>query len=100
MATKPRPPTWINSIIINNYIKDSGKNILTNVIKQNAQGEIQIDMAPINGYFDYLEIVDTNTSQPILFTQVNKDGTSATERGKTPHLYASTQEYLPLCTFC
>lgn len=49
---------------------------LTEVLKQNTDGLIIVNMAPFNGYFDYLEIVDTNSSEPILFTQVDEFGIS------------------------
>ena len=68
-------PQRINKIDISNYIvtgRESGNTAISqrDVLKQGEQGLIIIDMAPYNGYFDYLEITDITGGERILFTQV------------------------------
>jgi len=64
-------PQRINSIEIKNYYKDKGDYVLNNILQQDKEGLIIIDMAPSNGYFDYLEIVDSVSGEEILFTQLD-----------------------------
>lgn len=73
-------PQRINTIEIKNYINEAGDYILSEVLKQDRPGLIIIDMAPSNGYFDYLEIVDVSGSEEISFTQLDKkDGNTLPE---------------------
>ena len=75
IATFTIIPQRINKIDISNYIvtgRESGNTAISqrDVLKQGEQGLIIIDMAPYNGYFDYLEITDITGGERILFTQV------------------------------
>jgi len=69
-------PQRINSIGISNYIRNGGTIDKIDVLKQGQDGLIIIDMAPYNGYFDYLEITDITGGEAIDFYQLlDKDGT-------------------------
>ena len=68
-------PQRINYIEIKNYIIDGSNYYLNNILRQDKPGLITLDIAPINGYFDYLEIVDVSGGEEIFFTQLTaKDG--------------------------
>ena len=67
-------PQRINSIEIKNYIYDDydmGLISRSDVLRPIGQGLIIIDIAPINGYFDYLEISDVTGSEEIIFAQID-----------------------------
>lgn len=69
----------INKIEIKNYVKKDGVWELDNVLKPASKtatngGKLIIDMAPDNGYYDYLEIRDITGNEEIKFIQVDSDG--------------------------
>ena len=67
-------PQRINTIEIKNYIYNDYENRVisrSDVLRPVGQGLIIIDIAPINGYFDYLEISDITGSEEIIFAQID-----------------------------
>ncbi len=70
-------PERIANIIIENYlytdnIVDGHKDIEKSpVLRQNERGLIVIDMDPLNGYYDYLEIDDLSGGNLIAFRQLD-----------------------------
>lgn len=72
-------PQRINKIEINNYIyvnrgadEDTPIEIEKNdVLRPDGQGILLIELAPENGYYDYLEISDITGEEEIVFTQVD-----------------------------
>ena len=67
-------PQRINKIDVKNYVY-IGKNIeRSDYLRPNADGLIIIDIAPINGYYDYLEISDITGREEIVFAQLDGVG--------------------------
>ena len=79
------------------WIKITTKE-LTNVVEPGKDDRIHISIAPINGYFDYLEIIDVTGSEEIGFSQRNKDGkllndmTESADSGKGIKLFKVDSE--------
>lgn len=73
-------PQSIDKIEIKSYIGakvGSGYELnyeLSEVLKPNDVGVLAIDISPINGYFDYLEIDDITGDEEIKFIQLEKMG--------------------------
>ncbi len=73
-------PQRINSIEIKNYIRENNSWIESDIIKSGTEtdpdvyGLMVINIAPVNGYYDYLEISDITGQELIVFAQVDKDG--------------------------
>ena len=64
-------PQRINKIDVTNYVYENSTIVQNNTLKQEGSGLMIIDMAPYNGYFDYLEIIDlSNEEHLISFQQV------------------------------
>lgn len=67
-------PQRINKIEVNNYVYTSREDqeiSKSNVLRPDGQGIILIEIAPENGYYDYLEISDITGEEEIVFTQVD-----------------------------
>lgn len=67
-------PQRINKIEIKNYVytTEDGANIAqTDVLRPVGEGLIIIDIAPSNGYYDYLEISDITGREEIIFAQID-----------------------------
>lgn len=67
-------PQRINYIEIKNYYHEDGNYVVSDLLRPDDEGLIVIDLAPENGYFDYLEITDATGSEEILFTQLDGVG--------------------------
>ncbi len=70
-------PQRINKLEIKNYIytTDDSQTILqSNVLRPTGEGLIIIDIAPNNGYYDYLEISDVTGYEEIIFAQIDGVG--------------------------
>lgn len=66
-------PQRINKIEIKNYVytSDDGSIAQSNVLRPTGEGLIIIDIAPNNGYYDYLEISDVTGREEIIFSQID-----------------------------
>ena len=66
-------PQRINKIEIKNYVYSSEDGSITqsNVLRPTGEGLIIIDIAPSNGYYDYLEISDVTGTEEIIFAQID-----------------------------
>lgn len=74
-------PQRIDKIEAKSYVYTNtiatGEIEQTEILKPNKTGLLIIDIAPINGYFDYLEIDDVTGDEEIKFTQLDaKNGSS------------------------
>lgn len=71
-------PQRIDKIEAKSYIKTvtDGSTTYedTDVLKPNSLGMLAIDISPINGYFDYLEIDDITGNEEIKFIQLDRMG--------------------------
>ncbi len=70
-------PQRINKIDLKNYVYKNYSDVTdktieqADVLKSENEGLIILDVAPINGYFDYLEITDATGSEEITFSQID-----------------------------
>ena len=67
-------PQRINKIEIKNYVysSDDGSSISqSDVLRPIGEGLIILDIAPSNGYYDYLEITDETGREEIIFAQID-----------------------------
>ncbi len=66
-------PQRINKIEIKNYVYSSEDGSITqsNVLRPTGEGLIILDIAPSNGYYDYLEISDVTGREEIIFAQID-----------------------------
>lgn len=64
-------PQRINDININNYIKEEGEFVLSNTLRPNGTGLMILNVAPNNGFYDYLEISDITGMEEIAFEQIS-----------------------------
>lgn len=67
-------PQRISSISIYNYIWVDDELQINETLRQDSEGFMIINVAPINAYYDYLEISDIYGREEIIFVQVDKDG--------------------------
>lgn len=71
-------PQRIDKIEAKSYLKNgTGSSATyedTDVLKPNSLGMLAIDISPINGYFDYLEIDDITGNEEIKFIQLDDMG--------------------------